>query len=79
MTITTPDDLLRGGPAADALTELGFRTSDKTLAVLRCRGGGPPYRKYGRVVLYQRGDLLAWAEGRLSAPRSSTSSAATVA
>jgi hypothetical protein len=35
----------------------------------------PPYRLFGRVPLHRWGDALAWAEGRLSEPRRSTSEA----
>jgi hypothetical protein len=37
------------------------------------QGGGPPYRKFGRVVLYRWGDVLAWAEAQLSPPVHSSS------
>jgi hypothetical protein len=72
-----PDALLRRKATAEALTSLGFPTSDKTLATKATRGGGPPYRSFGRVPLYRWSDALAWAEGRLSAPRGSTSEADT--
>ncbi len=32
------------------------------LAKLRKEGGGPPFRKLGRVVSYARGDLDRWLE-----------------
>ena len=69
----SPDALLGRKETAAALTALGFRISDKTLASKASREGGPPYRTFGRSVLYRWGDALAWAEGRLSAPRRSTS------
>ena len=72
---TNPDTRLRRKEAADALRAAGFPISDKTLATKASRGGGPPYRLFGRVPLYRWGDSLAWAEGRLSAPRRSTSEA----
>jgi hypothetical protein len=68
-----PDALLRRKPTATALTEAGFQTSDKTLATLACRGGGPKFRKYGRYPVYRWGDALEWAQSRLSAPVHSTS------
>jgi len=37
------------------------------------RGGGPPYRTFGRTVLYKWSEALGWAESRLSAPRRTTS------
>jgi hypothetical protein len=69
----TPDTLLRRKAAAEALTAKGFPCSDKTLATKATRGGGPPYRLFGRIPLYRWGDALAWAEGRLTAPQRSTS------
>ena len=68
-----PDTLLRRRATAEALTAKGLPTAEKTLATKATRGGGPPYRLYGRIPLYRWGDALAWAEGRLSPPRSSTS------
>ena len=68
-----PDALLRRRAAAEALTEMGFPTSEKTLATKATRGGGPAYRLFGRIPLYRWGDLLDWAESRLSPPRRSAS------
>jgi hypothetical protein len=71
----SPDALLRRKATAEALTALGYPVSDKTLATKATRGGGPPYRSFGRTPLYRWGDALSWAESRLSAPRCSTSEA----
>jgi hypothetical protein len=68
-----PETLLRRRPAANALTAAGYPVAPATLATLACRGGGPRYRKFGRVPLYRWGDLLDWARSRLSAPVRSTS------
>ena len=62
--------------AAQFLTDHGYRTAPATLAKLACLGGGPVFRSWGRKPLYLAGDLIAWAEGRTSAPRRSTSEAA---
>jgi hypothetical protein len=70
-----PHALLRRKAVAAALTEAGFPTAETTLATKAVRGGGPPYRLFGRVPLYRWADALAWAEGRLSPPRCSTSEA----
>jgi hypothetical protein len=67
------DLLLRRKRTAEALSQLGFAISDKTLSTMATRGGGPPYRLFGRIPLYRWGDALAWAEGRLTEPRNSTS------
>jgi hypothetical protein len=69
----TPETGLRRAALADALTAHGFPVSRTTLSTKATRGGGPPYRLFGRVPLYRWEDALAWAEGRLSAPRRSTS------
>ena len=68
-----PDAKLRRKQVAAALTALGFPTAEATLATKAVRGGGPPYRLFGRIPLYRWGDALAWAEGRLSPPRRNSS------
>jgi hypothetical protein len=70
-----PDVLLTRSETADALTEKGFPVKKATLATKATRGGGPPYRRFGSRALYRWGDALLWANGRLSAPRRSTSEA----
>ena len=44
-------------------TEAGnfLRISPITLGRWRLEGYGPPFRKFGRRVVYARDDLLAWA------------------
>jgi hypothetical protein len=59
--------------AAKFLTERGFKTAPATLAKLACIGGGPPFASFGRRPLYREADLLAWAQGRTTGPRRSTS------
>lgn len=39
--------------------------SPKTLETMRTRGGGPPYVKIGRRVVYRRADLDAWLSDRV--------------
>ncbi len=51
----------------------------KTLGKLRCIGGGPEFHKAGRVVLYTREALDAWATAKVSRPLRSTSELATAA
>lgn len=72
---TNPDVLLRRRQTAEALTVAGFPITEATLATRATRGGGPPYRSFGRTPLYRWGDALRWAQSRLSPPRSSTSEA----
>jgi hypothetical protein len=68
-----PEHMLRRHALAQALADAGYPTAPATLATMATRGGGPPYRLYGRIPLYRWGDALAWAESRLSMPRRSTS------
>lgn len=73
---TIPDDpnaLLLRVPTAAALTAAGYPVKPKTLATKATRGGGPPYRLFGRRALYRWGDALGWAQDQLSAPRGNTS------
>jgi hypothetical protein len=73
MMTRDPDEMLRRHALAGALTEAGYPTAPATLATKATRGGGPPFRLYGRIPLYRWADALAWAESRLSPPRRSTS------
>jgi hypothetical protein len=59
--------------AAQFLTDRGYRTAPATLAKLACIGGGPTFRSFGRKPLYREDDLVAWAEGKTTGPRRSTS------
>ena len=45
---------------SEAAAWLGL--SRRTLEGLRCRGGGPSFRKLGRSVRYTLEDLQAWAD-----------------
>jgi hypothetical protein len=77
-TIIIPSDRktkLTRKAAAAALSAAGYAVSRHTLATKPSRGGGPPFRRFGRVPLYSWGDCLDWADSRLSAPMRSTSEA----
>ena len=41
-----------------------LRLSEITLCRWRIEGSGPPFRKFGRRVLYERSDLVAWAQAQ---------------
>ena len=60
---------------SEFLRSHGFPVAVATLASLVTRGGGPPYHKFGKRVLYNRAALLKWAEARLSKPRLNSSEA----
>jgi hypothetical protein len=68
-----PDALLRRRAISEALVAAGFPVRPATLATMASRGGGPPYRRFGRIPLYHLSEALAWAESRLSPPRGSSS------
>ena len=50
-------------PTEHAATYLGL--SPKTLETLRTRGGGPPFLKLGRRVVYRKTDLDTWLAARV--------------
>jgi hypothetical protein len=59
--------------------QFGVKRSPGTLAKGRVVGGcNPPFRKLGRSVLYDPGDLTRWVQETVSPPRHSTSESATV-
>ena len=70
-----PETLLTRDRTAEALTEAGFPTAPATLATKACRGGGPPFRRFGARPLYRWGDALAWARSKLGPVMASTSEA----
>ena len=70
--VTQPSFLTRR-EAADFLAENGYPFAATTLAKLFSIGGGPLCAHFGRKPLYAPADLLAWAEGRTSAPRQNSS------
>jgi len=41
-----------------------LRLSEITLGRWRLDGSGPPYRKFGRRVVYARADLFEWANAQ---------------
>jgi hypothetical protein len=66
-------EYLSRNESADYLTKRGYKTSPRTLNKLACIGGGPTYRRFGRLAIYTLSDLDAWAESRLSPPICNTS------
>lgn len=66
--------LLRRKAASEYLREThGLERAPATLASLAVSGKGPPFRRDGRVPLYDPRDLDAWAESKVSARMHSTS------
>jgi hypothetical protein len=60
---TNAEALLTRKQTAAALTEAGFKTAPATLASKATRGGGPPYRLFGRVPLYRWANSLECSNG----------------
>jgi len=73
MALPSPDALLTRDAVAYALTEAGFPITGPTLATKATRGGGPPFRLFGRRPLYEWESAIAWAKSRLSEPATTTS------
>ena len=68
---------LRRAAASQYLHEThGVERAPRTLAKLAVIGGGPVFRRVGRVPLYAPKDLDAWVASKLSQPMHSTSEAA---
>lgn len=66
--------LCRRKAASEYLFEKwGVHRAPATLAKLAVTGGGPMFRRDGRVPLYSTDDLDNWVASRLSPPMRSTS------
>jgi hypothetical protein len=65
MALPDPDAQFTRDQLADELTKAGYPTTKTTLATKASRGGGPPFRKWGRRPIHRWGDALAWAQSRL--------------
>ena len=74
-TSLIPQRFLKRNELAAELTARGFPIKAATLSTKAVRGGGPPFRHFGRHVLYDLAGALAWAEARMTPPRHSTSEA----
>jgi predicted DNA-binding transcriptional regulator AlpA len=67
------DDPMRNDPIAETRSSFYsndeaadfLRLSPRTLEKYRVRGGGPPFRKLGRRVVYALSDLEDWANRRV--------------
>jgi hypothetical protein len=72
-----PTKLLRRRQAGEYLQQRYGFGAPATLSKIACvSSDGPPFRKCGRIVLYDPADLDAWALRKLSAPMRSTSEVA---
>ena len=71
--MSNPTYLRRKAAAEYLRARWGIPCSEKTLAKLACKGGGPPYRLFGRIPLYTSGDLDGYAEAKIGKLVRSTS------
>jgi hypothetical protein len=71
----------RRAVAAEYVTlKYGFPVSPKTLAKIACiSSDGPPFRMAGRIPLYPRSGLDAWAKSKIGPLIRSTSEAQSAA
>jgi hypothetical protein len=60
-----PETFMTRSQVAEALTACGFRMHPATLATKVPRGGGPPFRKFGKTPMYLWADVVAWVNQRL--------------
>ena len=73
MALPDPDAQFTRERLADELTKAGYPTTTATLATKASRGGGPPFRKWGRRPIHRWGYALACAQSKLGPVVTSTS------
>jgi hypothetical protein len=66
-------DFLNEQQASDYLIEKGLPVATKTLGKYRVIGGGPKFRKFGRLPVYEPRHLDEWVSEKLTPARRSTS------
>jgi hypothetical protein len=57
---------------AEALEACGIPLSYDTLATKATRGGGPPFRIFGKSAVYQWADVIAWVIETMGEPARTT-------
>jgi hypothetical protein len=57
----------------DTLEQCGIPLSYDTLATKATRGGGPPFRIFGKSAIYQWCDVVAWVRETMGEPARTTS------
>jgi hypothetical protein len=60
-----PQTYLTRTGVAQTLKVCGITISSETLATKVSRGGGPPFRKFGRTPMYLWGDVVAWVKSEI--------------
>jgi hypothetical protein len=72
MTVNNKQYKRRRAAAQYLQDNYGFGTA-ASLAKYAVTGGGPSFRKVGRMVLYEVPELDRWAQAKMSGPMRSTS------
>jgi hypothetical protein len=70
---TNPRYFRRREASAYLREKWAMRCAEQTLARYAVEGCGPPFRRFGRDIVYEKSALDAWARSRLSGPIRSTS------
>jgi hypothetical protein len=68
-----PRTFLTRYQVADTLEACGIPLSYDTLATKATRGGGPPFRIFGKSAVYQWADVVAWVKETIGEPARTTS------
>jgi hypothetical protein len=68
-----PKTFLTRFQVSEALEACGIPLSYDTLATKATRGGGPPFRIFGKSAIYQWCDVVAWVLETMGEPARTTS------
>jgi hypothetical protein len=68
-----PKTFLTRFQVSEALEACGIPLSYDTLATKATRGGGPPFRIFGKSAVYQWCDVVAWVLETMGEPARTTS------
>jgi hypothetical protein len=68
-----PGTFLTRYQLAETLEQCGISVSYDTLATKATRGGGPPFRIFGKSAVYQWADVVAWVLETMGEPARTTS------
>jgi hypothetical protein len=70
---TAPSARLSRRLTAEALSMVGYPTTQSTLNSLATTGDGPLFDRYGQYAIYEWGDAVAWVQSKSRGKRRSSS------